>query len=116
MTIGGFFRALQFVALNTIAYADVPREKMSAATSFASMVQQLSNAIGVSLAVIFLHLELGLRGTTIATATDLRLAFVAMACISAASIPSYLALARSAGSELSEHGTAKAKQTDQLPS
>jgi EmrB/QacA subfamily drug resistance transporter len=107
LTIGGFFRALQFVALNTIAYADVPREKMSGATGFASMIQQLSNAVGVALAVIFLNFELALRGSAMPTATDLRLAFIAMACISAASIPSYLALARSAGSELSEHGRGK---------
>ena len=30
----GFFQSLQFMAYNTIAYADVPREQMSAATSF----------------------------------------------------------------------------------
>ncbi|HWG05391.1 MAG TPA: MFS transporter [Beijerinckiaceae bacterium] len=115
LTIGGFFRALQFVALNTIAYADVPREKMSAATSFASMIQQLSNAIGVALAVIFLHVETGFRGIEVPTAFDLRLAFIAMAVISASSIPSYLALSRSAGSELSEHRGAKTASAEGQP-
>ena len=33
---GGFFRSLQFTAYNTIAYADIPRARMSAATSLYS--------------------------------------------------------------------------------
>ena len=104
LIIGGFFRALQFVSLNAIAYADVSSEKMSAATSLASMVQQLSNAVGVALAVIFLHFELALRGHAVPTATDLRLAFVAMACVTLSSLPSFVALSRNAGSAVSDHG------------
>ena len=104
LTLGGFFRALQFVSLNTIAYADVVPAKMSAATGLASMSQQLANAIGVALAVIFLHVELSLRGTDVPTTIDFRLAFVAMACISLSSIPFFVRLSRTAGSEFSEHG------------
>ncbi len=33
LLIGGFFRSLQFTAYNTLAYGDVPRRRMSAATS-----------------------------------------------------------------------------------
>ena len=39
---GGFFQSLQFMAYNTIAYADVPRALMSAATSFYTTFQQLA--------------------------------------------------------------------------
>jgi EmrB/QacA subfamily drug resistance transporter len=102
LTIGGFFRSLQFVALNVIAYADIESEKMSAATSFASMVQQLSNAVGVALAVILLHFELAFRGASVPTANDLRLAFVAMACVTLSSLPSFIALSRDAGSSVTE--------------
>lgn len=104
LTLGGFFRALQFVSLNTIAYADVVPEKMSAATGLASMSQQLANAVGVALAVIFLHVELGLRGTDVPGTIDFRLAFVAMACVSLSSIPFFVGLSRNAGSAFSEHG------------
>ena len=68
------------------------------------MSQQLANAIGVALAVIFLHVELSLRGTDVPTTIDFRLAFVAMACISLSSIPFFVRLSRTAGSEFSEHG------------
>ena len=37
----GFFRSLLFTSLNAVAYADVPIERMSQATSFSSMGQQL---------------------------------------------------------------------------
>ncbi len=39
---GGFFRSLQFTALNAISYADVDPPRMSRATSFASVSQQMS--------------------------------------------------------------------------
>src|SRR5271155_1537841 len=41
---GGFFRSLEFTALNAIGYADVPPARMSRATSFASVAQQMSGA------------------------------------------------------------------------
>ena len=41
---GGFFRSLQFTALNALCYADVPQESMSNATSFAAVGQQLAGA------------------------------------------------------------------------
>ncbi len=44
LLIGGFFRSLQFTSINTIAYADIERAQTSRATSFASMMQQLSSA------------------------------------------------------------------------
>jgi MFS family permease len=105
LTIGGFFRALQFVSLNAIAYADVAMERMSAATTFASMIQQVSNAIGVALAAIFLHFEVALHGGTVPTETDLRLAFVAMAFVTLLSLPSFFALSRNAGSLVSEQAS-----------
>ena len=33
---GGFFRSLEFTSINALAYSDVPRDRMSRATSFAS--------------------------------------------------------------------------------
>ncbi|HEX5078082.1 MAG TPA: MFS transporter, partial [Geminicoccaceae bacterium] len=47
LLVGGFFRSLQFTAINTLSYADIERAQMSRATSFASMMQQLSLSIGV---------------------------------------------------------------------
>lgn len=53
---GGFFRSLEFTALNAVAYADLDQRRMSRATAFASMAQQLSLSIGVGVAALSLHL------------------------------------------------------------
>ena len=45
---GGFFRSLEFTSINAIAYADIDSAAMSQATSFASVVQQLSLSTGAS--------------------------------------------------------------------
>ena len=47
LLIGGFFRSLQFTSINTLGYADIDQQRMSRATSFASMAQQLSLSVGV---------------------------------------------------------------------
>ena len=47
---GGFFRSLQFTALNALGYADIDQARMSRATSFASVAQQMSSAVGVAVA------------------------------------------------------------------
>jgi EmrB/QacA subfamily drug resistance transporter len=103
LTLGGFFRALQFVSLNTIAYADVDPDRMSAATSLASMGQQLSNAVGVAVAVIFLRADLAFRGVSVAHAEDFRFALIAMACVTLSSVPFFALLPRNAGSGFSGH-------------
>jgi len=48
LLVGGFFRSLQFTAYNTLAYGDVPRERVSAATSLYTAGQQLAATIGIS--------------------------------------------------------------------
>ena len=59
---GGLSRSLQFTALNTISFADVPEETLSRATSFASVVQELSGAVGVSVAALGLELMIASSG------------------------------------------------------
>ncbi|MGN6114595.1 MAG: DHA2 family efflux MFS transporter permease subunit, partial [Nitrobacter sp.] len=48
LVVGGFFRSLQFTAINTLAYADVEPEQMSRATTMASVNQQLAVSAGVA--------------------------------------------------------------------
>ena len=47
LLVGGFFRSLQFTGVNTLTYADIPPAKMSRASSFAAMAQQLGISLGV---------------------------------------------------------------------
>src|SRR5690606_10525580 len=48
LVIGGFFRSLQFTAVNTLTYADLGPKDMSRASSFAAMAQQLGISLGVA--------------------------------------------------------------------
>jgi EmrB/QacA subfamily drug resistance transporter len=66
--IGGLSRSLQFTSVNAIAYADVPAERLSSATSFAAVLQQLSGSIGIAVAALALDLMRALYG---GSSTDL---------------------------------------------
>jgi EmrB/QacA subfamily drug resistance transporter len=102
LLVGGFFRSLQFTALNTIAYADVPAEKMSLATSFASMAQQLSMSIGVGVGALALHVSVLIHGGKLAT-QDFSFAFYVIALCAAASCLTFIGLPANAGEEVSGH-------------
>ena len=52
---GGFFRSLQFTCLNAIGYAEVEQSDLSRASSFASVVQQISGSMGVAFAAIIIE-------------------------------------------------------------
>ena len=78
---GGFFQSLQFTAYNTIAYADLPAERMSAATSFYSTFQQLSLSLGITAAAAILASSAALAGHAQPQLPDFSVAFVAVACI-----------------------------------
>jgi len=79
----GVVRSFAFTGINTLAYADIPPAQMSAATSFASTLQQLSFGIAIALAAIVLHVAaLAHRGSTAEyTVGDFRVAFVVVAAI-----------------------------------
>ena len=98
---GGFFRSLQFTSINTLGYADIERAQMSRATSFASMMQQLSLSIGVGTGALLLHLTVAARGGEHLAAGDFAPAFFTVALIGALSSLVYLPLPADAGAEVS---------------
>jgi MFS family permease len=100
---GGFFRSLQFTAYNTIAYADVHRRKMSAATALYSTVQQLSQVIGISIGAAALEAITAISQRAMPSLYDYSIAFLVVAAISLTSTPAALFLPRDAGAELSGH-------------
>ena len=103
LIVSGYFRSLQFTSVNTIAYADMPRERMSRATSFASVCQQLSLSVGIGTGALLLHLTVTARGDTQLAAGDFAPAFFALALLSALSCLVHLQLRPDAGAEVSGH-------------
>jgi hypothetical protein len=103
LLIGGFFRSLQFTSLGTLTYADVAPPMMSSASTLASMVQQLSLSLGVSIAAMLLHLSLRLRGAHMLATRDFMAAFLVTGVLSLISALLFLRLPSDAGWELSGH-------------
>ena len=100
---GGFFQSLQFTAYNTIAYADLPAARMSAATSFYSTFQQLSLSLGITAAAAVLAALTHLLGHARPQLTDFSAAFLLISVIGVLASPAGLRLAPNAGEELSGH-------------
>jgi len=109
LLIGGFFRSLQFTAINTLSYADVPSPRMSKATSLASMMQQLSLSIGVGIGALLLHITLSLRGASQVGPQDFLPAFLTVGALCVASLTFFLPLPADAGAEVSGHRAAQAQ-------
>ncbi|MCK6453804.1 MAG: MFS transporter [Alphaproteobacteria bacterium] len=98
---GGFFRSLQFTAVNALAYADVPPGRMSRATSLSGTMQQLSLSFGVAVGAGLLHLTLYWRGAgETLTADDFWPAFTAIGVIASAAALVFRRLKAGAGAEL----------------
>ena len=101
LLVGGFMRSLQFTAYNTLAYADVPRAKMSAATSLYATLQQLSLTLGITCGAAVLEIAVRHGGRTAPDLADFSLGFLVVAAIALAAAPVSLMMPRNAGSELS---------------
>jgi MFS family permease len=114
LLIGGFFRSLQFTGLTTLAYADIPNARTSAATSFSSMMQQINNGMGVALAAVLLHtMQLfHVEGSTTMSSEDIRTVFVLMSVVAVSACFFYARLTPDAGAEVSGHGHAAGATAD----
>jgi EmrB/QacA subfamily drug resistance transporter len=106
LLIGGFFRSLEFTALNAIGYADVEQARMSRATSFASVSQQMSQAVGVAVAAASVQsLQWVFHDASLAP-RDMQLSFFVVACVTLASAVIFARLDPDAGAEVSGHPVA----------
>ncbi|WP_237155111.1 DHA2 family efflux MFS transporter permease subunit [Oryzibacter oryziterrae] len=101
LLVGGFFRSLQFTALNGLAYADLDQKRMSQGTSLTSVIQQISVALGVAVAAGALEWTRSQRADPTLVASDFLPAFAVLAVIGLMSIPLYTRLDRNAGAEVS---------------
>ena len=101
LLVGGFFRSLQFTAINTIAYADIDNQRMSRATTLASVGQQLSLSFGVGVGAMALHFTLLMSGRDALQASDFSPAYFLIAAISLMSLVFFAPLTASAGDSVS---------------
>ncbi|PTR34508.1 EmrB/QacA subfamily drug resistance transporter [Luteibacter sp. OK325] len=103
LLLSGFFQSLQFSAYNTVAYADIPSERFSSATSFYTTFQQLMLSVGICVAAAALHVSVTWNGHEHAQLPDFSVAFLVVTFVSLIAAPVCLALPRNAGAEMSGH-------------
>ncbi len=100
LLIGGFSRSLQFTSISAILYADVERDALSRATTFAAVMQELSGALGVTIAAITLDATHRLLGGAELEASHFPFAFAAIGTVAAFSTLAFLRLPGDAGAAL----------------
>ena len=101
----GAARSMEFTCLTTLAYAEIPPERMSRANGFLSAVMQLSLGMGVAIGAITLRLVAHARGHSAATPQlrDFHLAVLIMAFVALGPVFDSLSLPPNAGAGTSGH-------------
>ncbi len=103
LIVGGFFRSLQFTAINTMAYAEVTPGEMSRATTLVSVNQQLAISAGVAVGAFAVEATMAANHSTELGVNDFWPAFIVVAILSALSAISFWRLPDDAGHEISGH-------------
>jgi EmrB/QacA subfamily drug resistance transporter len=101
LLLGGFLRSLQFTALGSLCYADVPDSALGGASALASMTQELAQSLGVAMAAVTLQSLLALRHGEALAGQDISIAFFVMGGLSLLSLPLFGRLPVGAGDALS---------------
>jgi EmrB/QacA subfamily drug resistance transporter len=101
LVVGGFFRSLQFTAINTVAYAEVEPAQMSRATTLVSVNQQLAISAGVAVGAFSVESTMLLHHVSELSAADFAPAFLVVAFISAMSTYFFYKMPVDAGHQVS---------------
>ncbi|OIQ70239.1 putative transport protein HsrA [mine drainage metagenome] len=105
--LGGTCRSLQFTSINAMAYADVPAERLSSATSFNAVLQQLSSSIGITIAAFGLQSVQDYTGLQQIVSATFPPVFILMATVSLISTFWWFKLTQDSGGSLLERAPAK---------
>jgi EmrB/QacA subfamily drug resistance transporter len=98
--VGGFFPALQFTSLNSLAYAEIESRDVGRATSLASVIQQISLGLGVTVAGLVLQASRAVQGHAAITWSDFWPAFLVVGLFSVASMRVTRGLPADAGADI----------------
>jgi EmrB/QacA subfamily drug resistance transporter len=102
LLIGGFSRSVQFTAVQSLGYAELPPSLLSRATSFSAMTQQLTQTFGVGLMALIVHLSLVWHDRTAIMAEDVAWGYFLLGAMVLVSVVIFYRLPAHAGAELSD--------------
>jgi MFS family permease len=98
----GCVRSIQYLALNTISFADVPSPFLSRSTSVSGVFQQLARGFGVALGAALLALVAAGDHVTV---DNFRVVFLLIAVIPLVSMFGFMQLSEDDGAEVSGHAS-----------
>ncbi|WP_047491784.1 MFS transporter [Terriglobus sp. TAA 43] len=103
--VHGACRSMEFTCLTTLAYSEIPPERMSRANGFLSAIMQLSVGMGVAVGAVTLRSVAHARGHSAATPhlADFRWAILLMSIVALGPVFDSLALPHDAGADTSGH-------------
>jgi len=101
----GSSRSLEFTCMTTLAYTEIPPERMGQANGFLSAVMQLSMGIGVAVGAVTIRLVAQAHGHAAAAPhlNDFHVAILFMSLLTLAPVFDALGLAHDAGAATSGH-------------
>jgi EmrB/QacA subfamily drug resistance transporter len=105
LAVGGFLRANNLTSVGALAFADVPDTRVSQASSLTSVMQQMAQALGITVAGLMLHISQQMtaaKGLPPLSPANFVLPFVAVGLAAMAAVATYWHLPLNAGSSL--HG------------
>ncbi|ABF89056.1 drug resistance transporter, EmrB/QacA family [Myxococcus xanthus DK 1622] len=99
LMVSGFMRSMQFTAINTVAYADIPPDTVSNASTLSVVTMQMALGLGISFGGLMLHLARG-AGEAPLTPDRFVLPFIAVGIMSSLAGPLYRRLSPNAGAHI----------------
>ena len=99
--MGGLARSMQFSAINTLAFADVPKDETSGANAFFSMMQQVSMGMGIAVGAILIRAVTVVLGHAGPDADDFRVVFLITALLPVLAVLDFRRIPADAGAEVS---------------
>ena len=102
MFLSGMARSMQFTSITTLAFADIPSDKMTNANSFYSTIQQMSSGMGIAIGAVALRFSSMINGqdTDSYSVADFRLSFFFVTALALIHLWGYTKLSDEDGAEL----------------
>lgn len=101
--VSGASRSMEFTAITTLTFADVPDDRRTGANVLAIMVNQLGLSLGIALGAMLLTLSMMSRQGRELALPDFRMAFVVAGVLGLVSLWNFVKLAPDAAAEVSGH-------------
>jgi EmrB/QacA subfamily drug resistance transporter len=98
--IFGMFTAAQFTAMNSLAYAEINQEDLSALTSITSTTQVLAQTLGVAVGAVLLRFYSSMQQSTVLTTEVFHQAFISMSVLTLISVLIFIRLKSDDGRQM----------------